>query len=89
MSKHTQGPWEARQSVRGYWFIEHQQGGEGYTLTKLDCGEEDSRLLASAPEMLDALHELVKYLGVDVDNGLDELLTNARAAIAKATGEEI
>lgn len=89
MSNHTRGPWEARQSVRGYWFIEHQQGGEGYTLTKLDCSEADSRLIAAAPEMYHALKGLVTYLGVDVDNGLDELLTNARAAVTKATGEQL
>ena len=91
MSKHTEGPWEARQSVRGYWFIEHQQGGEAYTLTKLDCSEADSRLIASAPELLDALQDIVDAYQKHFDampvawQTYDNI---ARAAITKATGEQ-
>jgi hypothetical protein len=90
MSEHTKGPWEARWSERGqYWFIDHPQQEGSATLTKLDCDEADARLIAAAPDMYHALQDLIAYLGVDVDNGLDELLTNARAAIAKATGQEV
>ncbi len=48
---------------------------------------ENARLIAAAPDMYHALQDLIAYLGVDVDNGLDELLTNARAAIATAKGQ--
>ena len=51
--------------------------------------DANARLIAAAPQLFEALQEIVKYFGVDVDNGLDELLTNARAAIHKATGQEI
>jgi hypothetical protein len=47
----------------------------------------NARLIAAAPDMYHALQDLIAYLGVDVDNGLDELLTNARDAVAKATGK--
>jgi hypothetical protein len=85
MSNHTKGLWEARLSVNGYWFIDYEQGGEGYTLTKLDCNEEDSRLIASAPEMLDALRSLMEYVG-GWDAAADHPCGKARDAIAKATG---
>ncbi len=45
----------------------------------------DLELMTAAPDMLDALMDFVSYFGHDNDNGLDEMLTNARAAIAKAT----
>jgi hypothetical protein len=90
MNTHTKGPWEARQSVRGYWFIEHQQGGEAYTLTKLDCSEADSRLIASAPDLLAALEGLLEYLHeYDLDYPESaSIFDNARAVIAEATGEQ-
>ena len=46
---------------------------------------EDLELMTAAPDMLNALMDFVSYFGHDNDNGLDEMLTNARAAIAKAT----
>jgi hypothetical protein len=41
--------------------------------------------------MLDALQALVDYFGPapDVDNGLDEALTNALDVIARATGQPV
>ena len=61
---------------------------EGYTVAEI-AGYTDMtetmELMTAAPDMLDALMDLVGYFGHDNDNGLDEMLTNARAAIAKAT----
>ena len=51
-TQHIPASWELRQSTSGYWFIDYEQGGEGYTLTKLECGERDARLIAAAPELL-------------------------------------
>ena len=50
--------------------------------------DDAARLIAAAPDMLEALRAMVDYFGhhPDVDNGLDETLTAARAAIARATG---
>ena len=91
MSKHTPGPWEMRgPCASGRYSVIHNGplfyvGDAG----EPGDGEANARLAAAAPELLEALRELVAYHGSDVDNGLDELLTAARTAIAKATEQEI
>jgi len=85
MSEHTKGPWEARWSERGqYWFIDHPQQEGSATLTKLDCDEADARLIAAAPELLEALKDAIEIIE---GTGLDASIQ--RAAIAKATGQEV
>jgi hypothetical protein len=89
---HTQGPWKyginpnAPEAIIVDW--------EGYTVVELSAMENttcasdleaNARLIAAAPDMLNALMDFVSYFGHDNGNGLDEMLTNARAAIAKAT----
>ena len=81
---YTKGPWTFDYSTWHYWFIEHQQGDETYTLTKLDCGEADARLIAAAPDLLEALREAIEIIE---GTGLDA--TAQRAAILNATGKEI
>lgn len=86
MNKQTPGPWEFDYSTWGYWFIEHHQGGEAYTLTKLDCGEADARLIAAAPVLLDALKRAeIALEGYSGDESSE--LANIRAAIRCATGD--
>lgn len=82
----TPAPWELRQSTNGYWFIDYEQGGEGYTLTKLECGERDARLIAAAPDLLAALEACLHRLDAHDEQSAPECLA-ARAAIIKATGE--
>ena len=89
MIKHTPGPWAIENGRCIY--------GRGNFIKPFVASVEDdhndaetaanARLIAAAPDMYHALQDLIAYLGVDVDNGLDELLTNARDAIAKATGK--
>lgn len=88
-AQHTPASWELRQSTNGYWFIDYEQGGEGYTLTKLECGERDARLIAAAPDLLAALIELSDYVfdEYSASHPLCERAAEARAVIAKATGE--
>ncbi len=84
MSAYTPGPWfiEATSRIGHHAVID----GDGFTICNPSpMGEANARLIANAPDMLEALQNLVDYLGADVDNGLDELLTKARAAIEKAT----
>ena len=87
-AQHTPAPWELRQSTSGYWFIDYEQGGEGYTLTKLECGERDARLIAAAPDLLAALQMINRIWSHDQTANLapDSPVAIVRAAIAKATG---
>ena len=83
-TQHTPGPWELRRSVREYWFIDHEQGGEGYTLTKLDCNEADAHLIAAAPDLLAALQDFLSATEETYDNRHERQA--AIDAIAKAMG---
>jgi hypothetical protein len=64
---------------------------EGITKDERDA---NARLIASAPDLLEALQEMVREFGYDVvhPNGLvhdeHEAIRSAMAAIAKATGEQ-
>lgn len=98
MSKmsHTPGPWSYENEgqtvyvgdqIEGQWIA--QVRGWGW-LQKLKNGEAvqdaNGRLIAAAPELLEALQNIID----SVDKGhaviLVPLAANARAAIAKATG---
>ena len=85
-TQHTPGPWEARWSERGqYWFIDHEQGGEGYTLTKLNCEEADARLIATVPELLELARQIILAAEQDEGGIPFDIVAGAKAAIAKAT----
>jgi len=87
MSKHTPGPWEIsdrpRKSFASGKLMYRVDGPEiitdyedwGYT-------KESARLIAAAPELLEALCNFVDGCSMSVDAG-----AVGRAAIAKATGE--
>lgn len=90
MSKHTPGPWTQGFSKAGkecVWLdgrIE-PQNGMGLNSTWIDCGTEaNARLIAAAPDLLEALKHLehnAAKSGADMGLALDV----ARAAITKAT----
>jgi hypothetical protein len=85
MSNHTPGPWRE--------LYTRVDDASGYQIAHLDLhgkseGERDAnrRLIAAAPDLLKALRALVL---ADQEQGLDDTLFDAaRAAIAKATGEQ-
>jgi hypothetical protein len=91
----------------GSWWIQGQSSGDGgrcladvtHTGSRPECEiEANARLIAAAPEMLEALYtalnlqmavsKAVEYIpaceGLDAEYHFDKI----RAAIAKATGEE-
>ena len=72
-SEHTPGPWEPYWVSPSFWRITRQ--GKDIAAT-----EANTRLMAAAPELLEALEALV---GLWDDSTWDK----ARAAIAKAKGE--
>ena len=104
-AKHTPAPWYASEDVgedgeRGYW---HINSGVGFHVSTQDyqkgfhlagwIGEANARLIAAAPELLEALKNFLNGIDthmVDISSPADELLADAlrkmRAAIAKATG---
>ncbi len=95
MSKHTQGPWKygiELSSRSGEWLISFDAGyrGRGIDIaeTRPGSGQEEAnaRLIAAAPELLDALQDMIDYYGSA--SATVEALTAARAAIAKAKGEK-
>ena len=94
-AKHTPGPW-ILQGGRSF----RTQGGQFYLAysTLKTTGEPsfkdfveldaNARLIAAAPELLAALHEMLPIVAMRVQGTTDgePLLKRARAAIAKATG---
>jgi hypothetical protein len=77
---HTSGPWTIEAPSKGCAFpIIH--GGDDYAeLAIVYSGDADKRLIASAPEMLEALRNLTHPMASDED------LQHALAVIAKAEG---
>ena len=68
--------------------------GGNYRDTELGEQEDDARLIAAAPSLAEALHEMTEfYWGVDDDkngDGIDpppDCIVRARAALALARGE--
>ena len=79
MADRTPGPWKAVYVGCSDWDL------DGPTT------QEDWTLAAAAPDLLDALQAIVKSLSDQDDEGLIEhaqQMIDARAAIAKATGEQ-
>lgn len=94
MTKHTAAPWESTASTPedGFecFFI---HAGEGYSQRQIatvdgpqnDKGEANARLIAAAPELLEALKTLID-MDVAYQRGdkVVQAVESAKAAIAKA-----
>ena len=87
--KHTPGPWTFVQGGSGNfptWNV--RIGSNLITLpfaSSMDTLDADARLIAAAPDLLEALNDILNGHG---DPDIPEAaLAKARAAIAKATGE--
>ncbi len=107
MTKHTQGPW--RVEAKNYPIAD--TGDYDGCLQILSANakrpiveiwedgdepEANARLMAAAPELLEALEWCAETMAVFVEDGsaapdsvMGKNLTTARAAIAKATGETV
>ena len=95
MSEHTPGPWEAREDYDSTWWV--VQSGPAQDLAIHDLSEANARLIAAAPDMLEALkmiasrmfHTLKCAAKVEPESeeecDCDHIF--ASAAIAKARGE--
>ena len=97
MSKHTPGPWliEAQNSHTGAIATVHNTTdvwveiwSENWIVTGMGPEEQsaNARLIAAAPDLLEALKEIIAAADGDGWNQLDASFATARAAIAKAEG---
>lgn len=86
--KHTPGPWRASTaSMDGFRPIMAPGGAIVSLVSNLAGNPSDARLIAAAPDLLEALTLLV----AGIENSVSDTyipLVKARAAIAKATGEQ-
>ena len=110
MIKHTPGPWQHFVKLSG---SENHRGfriltADGWALADVQPADEDgiegeanARLIAAAPDLLEALKRMASIIDKmgDMPDGFihpspwqtlkcEEALTQARAAIAKAEGEK-
>ena len=96
MSNHTPGPW--RRNVEGRnedaWRVVSESKATGYIAfipPQHENAEANSRLIAAAPSLLEALKNTLDALynethGEDDTSYVREVKADARAAIAKAEG---
>lgn len=96
MSGHTPGPWDSTKVNWDRCLIRHALPGDahipGYIAEVNNIGasfEANARLIAAAPELLEALQEAIAELDDSLACPRDEwdFYDKARAAIRKATGE--
>ncbi|WWA79547.1 hypothetical protein Kintu_gp55 [Xanthomonas phage Kintu] len=92
MNRYTPGPWSIGETDPDTAEIEIVSEGRPYICLVLpgavdDRTEANARLIAAAPELLEALTEIVAAADGDGWKQLDATFSTARAAIAKATGE--
>lgn len=91
MTKHTPGPWECEEASE-CWHDDHVWAkggrGKGEHITTVCSGTDNARLIAAAPELLEALERVIYITEVeDAHLACFGEFESARAIIAKAKGE--
>ena len=90
MTKHTLGPWFSQYDDNGFYEIAAESAGLriAFTFGENDTDEANVRLIAAAPDLLNALEQLVAVKDYsDLIWGATFDWDAARAAIAKARGK--
>ena len=82
-TQHTPGPWATRESATHVTVTNARGDAVFHDDKRIPGVMADARLIAAAPELLEALKVLVENGGI----GPEQMFHDARAAIAKATGE--
>lgn len=92
----TPGPWVRESAGRGIGPVskdDDQSYGMVIPVAYVDFGESDevqnanANLIAAAPDLLEALQDLLIRVADDEEYGPEHAITRARAAISKALGE--
>lgn len=87
-TKHTPGPWTATGHDGGMCVVVESKWGSVAKALPVGCEVQEAanaRLIAAAPELLEALEEIAEQLELEGPSCSD-ILAAARAAIAKARG---
>lgn len=88
MSKHTPGPWTIRETATHITVIGANNESLFHDDKRIPCVIQDARLIAAAPDLLDALRAMLDNChDTERDDAIVASVAAARAAIAKATGE--
>lgn len=92
LDRHTPGPWRAEEfdCTTGFWAVTCDGGDIVYATLQSAHVAANARLIAAAPELLEAVRQFTAAAERGAKVFLDErgsCLRNARAAIAKATGQ--
>jgi hypothetical protein len=91
MSKHTPGPWHTL-TVYADHEVRTSESQLVAVVSALRCeSEENARLIAAAPDLLEALElclSIVRLQNGNRHSDINEIIGTARSAIAKATGEQ-
>ena len=88
--KHTKHHWQYGTENEGYFIANGELRPD---IAKQIQSEADARLIAAAPDILEALQDFLNwsdsvYYGEDTSRELVKTKVKARAALAKATGEQ-
>jgi hypothetical protein len=109
VNKHTLGPWKTDDIESGdcnrYVLAGNHEEAQIIARITLKTfvgptqseSEANARLIAAAPELLEALRNILMHIGKGRENGVEwvcepihcDEIKDARAAIAKATGEQL
>lgn len=93
----TPGPWEWWTSNSFLRLSSKTTGRDGDVIdsfgmsdgaTSLSVKADDMNLISAAPDLLEALQDLLIRVADDEEYGPEHAITRARAAISKALGEE-
>jgi len=83
---HTPGPWVYYYEQIGNQHIVWSDNSRIVSLSMNDDAESNARLIAAAPDLLEALAVLTELVSFQICDDGHPAIINARAAIAKATG---
>jgi hypothetical protein len=89
MGAHTKGPWTIAEGANSHVFDGRlcPASDENVTIAFVDLDTADARLIASAPDLLEALILALPYVEDASDSASPADQEIIRAAITRATGE--
>ena len=90
MAKRTQDPWEARpHQFGGCWWVETPDGRIQVSMETSNTDESYARFIAAAPDMETALEMCLGVIRMLASDAEMEAYRVGKAALAKATGDNL